>query len=133
MTERKRRKRTRAPEPVEPIEVTATPPRHRKRPIAPVRRPDVRQIWRIATDIVNHTFSTGKAFPFEGHKHKLYQEWREMFCLCYGENEHVQLGENSVPVKTWTGAEVVKNFTEGTKHVRDKRFQQLREELELHL
>ena len=88
---------------------------------------------RQATDIVNHTFSTGKAFPFEGHKHKLYQEWREMFCLCYGENEHVQLGENSVPVKTWTGAEVVKNFTEGTKHVRDKRFQQLREELELHL
>lgn len=133
MAERKRRRRTRAPEAVEEVQATATPPRRRRRPTAPVRKPDVRPIFRIATDIVNHTFSTGKAFPFEREKHKLYQEWRELFCLCTGGDKHIQFGMNSEPIKEWTGVEVVKNFTEGTKHVRDSRFQQLREELEKHL
>lgn len=136
MAVRKRRRRRKEPtKTVEDAQAPSRPRRVRKRPTQPQRRPDLRPIWKIATDIVHMTIrgQSSKPLPFEAHKHKLYPAWRELFCVAFAEDEHAQMGDEGEALKVWTGREVVETFTQGTKLVRNKRFQMLREELELHL
>lgn len=133
-----KRRRRRKPEEVE--EVTAAPSHgvhiKRQRTPTPVEQPKqegypvdkkLRPIWQVA----NELFKVHSDFGL--HTHKVYPQYRGLFCIANVNHIYTQFGDDGVVVSETPGLEVVQQWLDGTKNVRKKDVQVLRNELQRHV
>lgn len=112
-------------------EAVATQPKKRQRRVATrheIPKPTLRPVYRIALSLF-------EAYDkFGGHKHKVYQQFRVLFCITTANDKYNQWDDNThILKKVWSGKEAIEEWLEGTKSVRNKQVQLYREELSMHL